>query len=51
MSLKYRYKDLKTYTSTELFEGNTKHYRTIYEKQETPYAYCELSFFNKQFDQ
>ena len=48
---RYKFKDLKTYASTESFEGDTKKYRTVFENQETSYIYCELSFYNKLFDE
>lgn len=51
MELKYKYKDLKTYASTETFDGDTKKYRRVFENKETTYVYCELSFFNKLFDE
>ncbi|MBX2841927.1 MAG: AAA family ATPase [Flammeovirgaceae bacterium] len=48
---KYKFKDLKVYSSTEwLAEGNKK-YRKVFENTETTYLYAELSFFNKLFDE
>lgn len=51
MERKYKFKDLKTYASTETFEGDSKKYRRVFENKETTYIYCELSFYNKLFDE
>ncbi len=51
MALNYKFRDLKTYASTETFDGDSKKYRSVFENQETTYIYCELSFFNKKFDE
>ncbi len=51
MENRYKFKDLKTYASTESFEGDTKKYRTVFENQETTYLYVELSVYNKLFDE
>ncbi|MBC8111324.1 MAG: AAA family ATPase, partial [Verrucomicrobia bacterium] len=51
MEKKYKFKELKTYASTESFVGDQKNYRKVFENQETTYIYCELSFFNKLFDE
>jgi SpoVK/Ycf46/Vps4 family AAA+-type ATPase len=51
LEIKYKFKDLKTYASTESFEGDTKKYRRVFENEETTYIYCELSFYNKLFDE
>ncbi len=51
MEIKYKFKDLKTYASTETFEGDSKKYRRVFENKETTYIYCELSFYNKLFDE
>ncbi|MDJ1472745.1 AAA family ATPase [Xanthocytophaga flava] len=51
MENRYKLKDLKTYASTESFEGDTKKYRTVFENQETTYLYVELSVYNKLFDE
>ena len=48
---KYKFKALKTYSSTESFQGDQKNYRRVFENQETTYIYCELSFYNKLFDE
>jgi hypothetical protein len=51
MEKKYKFKALKTYSSTESFQGDNKNYRRVFENQETTYIYCELSFYNKLFDE
>ena len=51
MAVHYKFRDLKTYASTETFEGDSKKYRSVFENLETTYIYCELSFFNKRFDE
>lgn len=47
----YRFRDIKTYGSTEWLANNTKKYRSVFDEQEASYVYCEFSFFNKKFDQ
>lgn len=47
----YKFKDIKTYCSTEWLANNTKKYRSVFDEQEVAYLYCEVSFYNKQFDQ
>ncbi|HEX8549639.1 MAG TPA: AAA family ATPase [Cytophagaceae bacterium] len=51
MDKKYKYKDLKVFSSTETMDGNTKKYRRVYSNLETTYLYAELSFYNKLFDE
>lgn len=46
----WRYKDIKTYASTEWLAYNTKRYRSVFDEKEAAYVYCEFSFFNKKFD-
>ncbi|MGF1532532.1 MAG: AAA family ATPase [Bernardetiaceae bacterium] len=46
----YKYKDLRTYASTEWLAEGKKKYRTVFENIETRYIYAELSFHNKLFD-
>lgn len=48
---KYKFKDLKVFSSTETMEGNTKKYRRVFDNKETTYLYAELSFYNKLFDE
>ncbi len=47
----YKYRDIKTYSSTEWLANNTKRYRSVYDEAEAAYIYCEFSFFNKKFDE
>jgi SpoVK/Ycf46/Vps4 family AAA+-type ATPase len=47
----YKFKDLKVYSSTEWLADGKKKYRTVFENIETTYLYCELSFYNKLFDE
>ncbi|MCU0352794.1 MAG: AAA family ATPase [Cytophagales bacterium] len=51
MEHRYKFRSLKTYGSTESFDGDTKKYRTVFENQETTYLYVELSLYNKLFDE
>ncbi len=48
---KYKFKDLKIFSSTESMVGNTRRYRQVFENLETTYLYGELSFYNKLFDE
>ncbi len=50
-SLKYKFKDLKVYGSTEWLAGGKKKYRRVFEKEQVGYLYVELSCFNKMFDE
>jgi SpoVK/Ycf46/Vps4 family AAA+-type ATPase len=47
---KYKFKELKVYSSTEWLADNKKKYRQVYDRYETTFVYAELSFFNKMFD-
>ncbi|MDX1478643.1 MAG: AAA family ATPase, partial [Saprospiraceae bacterium] len=47
---KYRFKELKIYSSTEWLADNKKKYRQVYDRYETSFVYAELSFINKMFD-
>ncbi|MCU0449913.1 MAG: AAA family ATPase [Bernardetiaceae bacterium] len=47
----YKFKDLKVYSSTEWLADGKKKYRSVFENIETTYLYCELSFYNKLFDE
>ncbi|HVD97430.1 MAG TPA: AAA family ATPase [Cytophagaceae bacterium] len=51
MEKKYKFKDLKIFSSTESMVGNTRRYRQVFENLETTYLYAELSFYNKLFDE
>lgn len=46
----FKFKDIKTYCSTEWLANNTKKYRIVFDEQEVAYLYCEVSLFNKHFD-
>ena len=48
--VKYKFRDLKVYASTEWLADNKKKYRQVFDRYETSYIYAELSFFNKLFD-
>lgn len=47
----WKYRNMKTYASTEWLAHNSKKYRSVFDKQEAAYIYCEFSFFNKKFDE
>jgi SpoVK/Ycf46/Vps4 family AAA+-type ATPase len=49
--LHYKFRDLKIFGSTEWLANNEKKYRLVYEETECTFIYCELSFFNKLFDE
>lgn len=51
MEKKYKFKDLKVFSSTETMDGNTKKYRRVFDNLETTYLYAELAFYNKLFDE
>jgi len=44
----YQYLDIRTYGSTEWLADNKKKYRSVYDKSECGYVYCEFSFINLQ---
>jgi SpoVK/Ycf46/Vps4 family AAA+-type ATPase len=46
----YKFKDLRTYASTEWLADGQKKYRSVYEAMETSFIYAELTFHNKLFD-
>ncbi|MFN5218443.1 MAG: AAA family ATPase [Sphingomonadales bacterium] len=46
----FKFRDIKTYCSTEWLANNTKKYRSVFDEQEIAYLYCEVSLFNKRFD-
>lgn len=48
---KYKFKELKCYSSTEWLMDNQKKYRQVFDKFEVGYVYAELSFYNKLFDE
>lgn len=43
------FRNMKIYASTEWLADNKKQYRTVFEKGQTSYIYCEFSIFNLQF--
>jgi SpoVK/Ycf46/Vps4 family AAA+-type ATPase len=47
---RFKYKDLKIYSSTEWLADNKKKYRQVFDRYETTYIYAELSLYNKLFD-
>ncbi|MEK7257320.1 MAG: AAA family ATPase, partial [Bacteroidota bacterium] len=47
---KFKYRELKIYSSTEWLADNRKKYRQVFDRYETNYVYAELSFYNKLFD-
>jgi SpoVK/Ycf46/Vps4 family AAA+-type ATPase len=48
---KFKFRELKVYSSTEWLADNRKKYRQVFDRWETTYIYAELSFYNKFFDQ
>ena len=48
---KYKFRELKLYSSTEWLADNKKKYRQVFDRWLTAYVYAELSFYNKLFDQ
>jgi SpoVK/Ycf46/Vps4 family AAA+-type ATPase len=49
--VKYKFKSLQIYGSDEWMANSSKKYRTVFDKAETTYIRCELSFYNKLFDE
>lgn len=47
----FKFRDIRTYGSTEWLANNTKKYRSVFDEQEASYVYCEFSFHNKKFDE
>lgn len=47
---KYKFRELKVYSSTEWLADNKKKYRQVFDRYEVTYIYAELSFINKLFD-
>lgn len=47
---KYKFKELKVYSSTEWLANNKKKYRQVFDRYNTSYVYAELTFYNKYFD-
>lgn len=49
--IKYKFKDLKTYSSDEWMSNSTKKYRHAFDQEEVDYIRIEFSFYNKLFDE
>lgn len=49
--IRYKFRDLKVFGSTEWLANNEKKYRLVYDEAECTFVYCELSFYNKLFDE
>ena len=47
----FKVKGLKVFGSKENLYQNEKKYRKVYDESECRYIYCELSFYNKLFDE
>lgn len=47
----FKLKDIKIFGSKENLYLNEKKYRIVYDEAESRYLYCELSFYNKLFDE
>ncbi len=47
----YKLKDVKVFGSKENLYRNSKKYRKVYDEEESRYIYCELSLYNKLFDE
>ncbi|MBR9860963.1 AAA family ATPase [bacterium] len=48
-NIDFVFRNMKIYGSTEWLADNKKKYRTIFDKSECTYIYCEFSFFNLHF--
>ena len=48
-AVNYRFKELKTYSSTEWLANDNKKYRRVFDRFDITYVYAELSLFNLQF--
>jgi len=48
--IRYKFKELRVYSSTEWLADNKKRYRQVFDKFDTSFIYAELSFYNKMFD-
>lgn len=49
--INYKLKDIKIYGSNEWLANDEKKYRVVFDETECSFIYCELSFFNKLFDE
>jgi SpoVK/Ycf46/Vps4 family AAA+-type ATPase len=48
---KYKFKEIKVYSSDEWLANSTKKYRRVFDRQETAYIRSEFQFYNKLFDE
>ncbi len=48
---KYKFRNIKVFGSTEWLANNEKNYRQVFDESECSYVYCEVSIFNKLFDE
>jgi SpoVK/Ycf46/Vps4 family AAA+-type ATPase len=48
---KYKFKEMRTFSSDEWMANATKKYRKVFDKAETTYVRVEFSFYNKEFDE
>ena len=48
--VKFKFKELRTYSSTEWLADNKKKYRQVFDRYSISYVYAELSFYNKLYD-
>ncbi len=48
--IKYKFKELRVYASTEWLADNRKKYRQVFDRFNISYIYAELSFHNKLYD-
>jgi SpoVK/Ycf46/Vps4 family AAA+-type ATPase len=46
----YKFREIKTYSSTEWLADNKKRYRQVFDVNDTSYIYAELAIINKEFD-
>ena len=51
MVKKYKFKDMKVYSSDEWMANLTKKYRSVFDRAETTYLRTEFAFYNKLFDE
>lgn len=49
-SEKFKFNEIKVYSSTEFLADNNKKYRQVFDRYDTSYIYAELTFYNKRFD-
>jgi len=49
--VKYKFRSLKTYSSTEWLAESKKKYRQVFDKSEISFIYAEFAFYNKLFDE